>query len=82
MKFIEKFKNITTWPIIDKNHFTKDQWLISFANENKTNYEFINKECFKKFQIKDCHNITFVINNKIDPIGDNKLVIDIYYDVF
>ena len=82
MKFIQKYKSISIWSVIDKNHFTEDQWLISFPNENKTNYDLIKKECRKKFQTKDCHKIKFKPNNKIDPIGDNKLVIDIYYDVF
>ena len=82
MKFIGKFKNITTWSIIDKNHFTKYKWLSSFPNKNKTNYDLIKEECLKKFQIKDCYEITFETNNEINPIGGKKLVIDMYYDVF
>ena len=82
MKFIEKYKNITTWSVIDKNHFTEDQWSSSFPNDNITNYDLTKEECFKKFQIKDCYEIIFEINNKIDPVGDNIQVIDLYYDVF
>ena len=82
VKFTEKYKNITTLSIIDKNRFTEDQWLSSFPNENKTNSDLIKKECRKKFQIKDCYEITFETNNEINPIGGNIQVIDLYYDVF
>ena len=82
MKFIEKFKSIATWSVIDKNHFNEDQWSSSFPNENKTNFDLIKEECFKEFKIKDCYEITFETNNEINPIGGNNLVIDMYYDVF
>ena len=82
MKFTEKYKSITSLSIIDKNHFTKGQWFNSLSNENKTNYELIENECRKKFEIEDCHKTMF--ENKFKKSEENKITlkrIDLYYDL-
>ena len=55
VKYIENYKNINTRSIIDKDHFTKDQWSTSFPNDDESSYNLIKKNvlnCLIKWIVK------------------------------
>ena len=57
-RFIETYRNITIYSIIDKDHFTKDQWSESFPNNNLKIFNKTKQECLKKFK-EGCYEVKF-----------------------
>ena len=79
LKFIERYKNASSHAIIDKEHFTADQWNNLFIN-NSRNY--FKEECEKEFQEKNCSEIVFKENSfQINEAEDKIIEIDLYYYV-
>ena len=58
-KFIKKYRNITSYSVIDKQHFTTGQWSTSFLNDDLKKYNEIQKECENEFKNKDCYESKF-----------------------
>ena len=82
IKFIKKFRNITSYSIVDKRHFTTDQWLNSYFNYSKSSYKLVKEECGNKFKFNDCFEIRFEDYEKIDSLNDNFIKqIDLYFSV-
>ena len=79
-KFMKNYNSISIYSIIDKQHFTKDQWTSLFYNENQTKYDEIKKKCEKEFRNNDCYEIKFKRYSFIflNPL---KKEINLYYDV-
>ena len=80
VKFVEKYKNASFDAIIDKEHFTADQWNNSFINDSE-NYFKIREECEMEFQIKNCGEIVFEDNSQFNKPEDKIKEIDLYYYV-
>ena len=79
VKFVERYKNASSYAIIDKEHFTADQWNNSFIN-NSRNYYKIKEECKKEFQKKNCIETVFEENSfQIHKAEDKIIEIDLYY---
>ena len=57
-RFIETYKSITIYSIIDKDHFTKDQWSNSFPNNNLSIFNETEQEFLKEFK-DDCYEVKF-----------------------
>ena len=51
VKFVEKYKNASFYAVIDKKHFSVDQWKNSFINDS-LDYSKIKEECEKEFKKK------------------------------
>ena len=85
VKFVERYKNASFKAIIDKEHFTVDQWNNLFINYSVNPWEWdyfkINKECEKKFQKKNCSEIVFERNSQINKAENKMKEIDLYYYV-
>ena len=80
VKFVESYKNASFYAIIDKEHFTADQWKNSFINY-LWDYSKINKECKKEFLKKDCIGIVFEKNSEYNKAENKIKEIDLYYYV-
>ena len=63
-RFIETYKSITIYSIVDKDHFTKDQWSNSFPNTNFSIFNETEQECLKKFK-EDCYEVKFEADKPI-----------------
>ena len=57
-RFIKAYKSITMYSIIDKDHFTKDQWSNSFPNNDFSIFNKTKQECLKEFK-DDCNKVKF-----------------------
>ena len=80
-RFIETFNNITIYSIIDKDHFTKDQWSNSFPNNNFIIFYKIKQECLKEFK-EDCYEVKFEDDKTANPSFESKTEqILLYYNV-
>ena len=82
VKFVERYKNASSDAIIDKEHFTVDQWKNSFINYSwdSMNYFKIREECEIEFKKKNCTEIVFE-NNFLFNEEDKIKEIDLYYYV-
>ena len=82
VKFVERYKNASFYAIIDKKHFTVDQWNNSFLNYSWDYFSEIKEECKMEFQKKNCHEIVFKENSfQINEAEDKIIEIDLYYYV-
>ena len=80
-RFIETYKSITMYSIIDKDHFTKDQWSNSFPNNNSDIFNKIKQECEKEFK-DDCYEVKFEMDKTIaESFGFKIIQIPLYYIV-
>ena len=80
-KYFEKYKNISTLSIIDKEHFTKDQWSTSFSNDDESNYNLIKKECFKLFDKVNCQKTYFYESFKTSYNDDpNRFILNMNFE--
>ena len=80
-KFIKTYKSITVYSIVDKDHFTKDQWSESFPNNNFSIFNKTEEECLKKFK-DDCYEVIFEKDKKNQEKNDYKnMQIPLYYNV-
>ena len=80
-RFIETYKSITIHSIIDKDHFTKDQWSNSFPNKNFSIFNEIEQKCEKEFK-DDCYEVKFEHDKVIQDSFDSKIrQIRLYYNV-
>ena len=80
-KFIEIYKNISIYSIVDKDHFTKEQWSNSFPNGNFSIFKKTEQECVKEFK-DDCNKVEFE-NDKINQenyVSEIKQI-PLYYNV-
>ena len=59
IKFVEDYNSITIHSIIDKQHFTDDQWSSLLINNNNDKFNKTKEECKKKFKNNDCNEIEF-----------------------
>ena len=59
LKFMKYYNSITIHSVIDKQHFTKDQWSNLFLNNDFKKYNKTKEECKRNFQINDCYEIAF-----------------------
>ena len=81
VKFVEKYKSASFYAVIDKKHFTVDQWNNSFINYS-LNYSKIKEECEKEFQKKSCSKIVFESNLQVNKAENKIKEIDLHFDVF
>ena len=81
VKFVERYKNASSYAIINKEHFTVDQWNNFFINDSRNYFIEINEECEMEFQKKNCHEIVFERNSQINKAGDKIKEIDLYYGI-
>ena len=80
-RFIKTYKSITIYSIVDKDHFTKDQWSKSLPNNNFSIFNGIKQECLKKFK-EDCYEVKFEDDKGITSIFDSQIrQIPLYYNV-
>ena len=79
VKFVERYKNASFNAVINKEHFTVDQWNNSFINCS-VNYSKINEECKKEFQKKNCNEIVFKINSEVNKAENKIKEIELYYN--
>ena len=80
-RFIETYKSITIYSIVDKDHFTKDQWSNSFPNTNFRTFNETEQECLKEFK-EDCYEVKFEDGKISTPSFDSKIrQIPLYYNV-
>ena len=80
-KYFEKYKNINTRSIIDKDHFTKDQWSTSFPNDEESSYNLIKNECFKLFDKVDCQKTFFYESSKTSyNYNPNRLTLNLNFE--
>ena len=80
-RFIETYKSITIYSIVDKDHFTKDQWSNFLPNNNLIIFNKTKQECLKEFK-DDCYEVNF----EDDKFNRDELVfktkeIPLYYNV-
>ena len=81
IKYFEKYKNINTRSIIDKDHFTKNQWSTSFPNDDESSYNLIEKECFKLFDKVDCQKTYFYESSKTSyNYNPNRLTLNLNFE--
>ena len=83
-EFIKNYGNISGYSgiVIDKDHFTKEQWEKTFLNDNFDEDMEIRTKCEGQITKKDCLEVKFERNIKITPIGDEKNIkLDLYYDI-
>ena len=79
-EFIKNYGNISAFSIIDKDHFTKEQWKKLFIYEKFD--KGIRTKCEKKIVKKDCLEVKFEKNIKITSTSDHKIItFDLYYDL-
>ena len=80
-RFIETYKSITLYSIIDKDHFTKDQWSNSFSNNNFSIFNETEQECLKEFK-DDCYEVKFEIDKiYMDSYDPKTIQLVLYYNV-
>ena len=80
VEFVERYKNASFYAIINREHFTVDQWNNSFINDFQ-DYGEIKKECQLEFQKKNCIEIVFEENSQANEGKDKIKEIDLYYDI-
>ena len=81
-RFIETYKSITIYSIVDKDHFTKDQWSNSFPNNNFSIFNETEKECLKEFK-EDCYEVKFKKDKTANPSFDHKTIqLALYYNEY
>ena len=81
-EFIKKHGNISSHRdiIIDKDHFTKEQWEKLFVVDKFDRN--ISTKCKEEITKKDCLEVNFERNIKITPTQDYKIAtFDLYYDI-
>ena len=86
VKFVERYKNASFHAIINKEHFTVDQWNNSFINYSGDPLDpwglsKIDEECKIEFQKKNCREIAFETNFQVNKAEDKIKEIDLYYYV-
>ena len=82
VKFVKMYKNASIDSIIDKEHFTVDQWKNSFINNSQDYFSELEKECKMEFKKKNCREIVFERNSLINEAEDKiEEEIDLYYYV-
>ena len=80
-RFVETYKNITVYSIIDKDHFTKDQWSKFFPNNNFDIFDKIKQGCLKQFK-DDCYKVKFEYEKAYhDSYDDKTAKLALYYNV-
>ena len=80
-RFIKTYKSYTIHSIVDKDHFTKDQWSKSFPNNNSNSFNKIKQECEKEFK-DDCYEVKFEDDKTSSFFYDFKIMqIPLYYNV-
>ena len=81
LKFMEDYNSITIQSIVDKQHFSEDQWSNLLPNDDFKKYNKTKEECRKKFLNNDCYKIRFEHNlGTIEKFTKNKSI-DLYYEV-
>lgn len=58
-EFLKKYKSLSVYSLIDKDHFTKRQWTDSKFIDNITIYEKIKNYCENFFKFNDCEETRF-----------------------
>ena len=80
-RFFETYKSITIYSIVDKDHFTKDQWSNSFPNNNFIIFNKTKQECEKEFK-DDCNEVKFETENiNMDSYDPKTIKLALYYNV-
>ena len=80
-RFIETYKSITARSIVDKSHFTKDQWSNSLFNNDFSIFNKTKQECKKEFK-QDCYEAKFEYYKTIqDCFVDKTAQLALYYNV-
>ena len=85
-RFINEYKNMSIFysTVIDKQHFTEDQWNKAFLNIKNVSNDFeVLKECRNEFEIVNCFESKFeAIKDGFRPQNNQTMdKIDLYYDV-
>ena len=80
-RFIETYKSITIHSIVDKDHFTKDQWSNSLPNNDFSIFNKTIQECLKEFK-DDCNKVKFETDKfYIDSYDPKTIQLVLYYNV-
>ena len=80
-RFIETYKSITILSIVDKDHFTNDEWSKSFPNSNPSIFNKIKQECENEFK-DDCYEVKFEDDKISLPSFDSRTgQLALYYNV-
>lgn len=79
-EFYKKYKNITKYSIVDKDHYTAEQWNNAFINDSKSIFNIIENKCNLKYASKDCTEIIY--KESFDRMIDGKYpkLLDLYCD--
>ena len=76
-KYIQKHGNISIYSIIDRDHYTDDEWKRSYVEENETAYSEMKDECEKEIK-EDCYKIEYDNDNLFIPLYGDSFQIELY----
>ena len=80
-RFIETYKSYTIYSVVDKDHFTKDQWSNSLPSNDFSIFNETEQECLKEFK-EDCYEVKFEKDETANPSFDLKIrQMPLYYNV-
>ena len=80
-KYINKTGKISFYSIIDRDHYTDDEWMRSYVDRNETEYYKISEECKKENKEEDCYEIKFDGGNEKTP-SDNHYFKEIEIELY
>ena len=81
-RFLKKYKSITSGCVINKRHFTRDQWRTSLLNRDSKRFLKISKICEEKFSKPSCYEEFFEGRSAAhSPSNLKARKLELYYDV-
>lgn len=81
-QFYKEYKNVSIYSIIDKDHFTPDQYKDAYLNDSKEIFEEIKRKCSMNYLELDCNKINFEeVVERHDSEEKCLISLDLYYEV-